>query len=188
MAYSGWKLTKHSRDELLALFPPCFPDVLAHHITLNMTGNAPASAQVKLLGIAIDPRGLECLVVSVDGTEIRPDGKVFHITWSIDRSAGFKPVNSNNVIEKYGFVRFDEFCFDKYPLAIDVVPFWADETGEHEDDPSVKEAKDRCRADGYLDVNFIGTKGYPNWYDYTDEAIAKVRAFVKDQAQFSDPE
>ena len=39
----------------------------------------------------------------IDGTCDRPDGSIYHITWSIDRARGRKPVESNDVIARLGW-------------------------------------------------------------------------------------
>jgi len=33
MAYIAYVLTDESREKLLAIFPPKFPDIIAHHVT-----------------------------------------------------------------------------------------------------------------------------------------------------------
>ena len=38
------------------------------------------------------------LVVEIDASVRRPDGSIYHITWSFDRAAGRKPVESNAVL------------------------------------------------------------------------------------------
>lgn len=105
-----------SRARLLAEFPPRFPDVLAHHVTHRFgvsreDGMPPEGAQLTVVGYATDVEAhegegsLECLVVAVNGNVLRPDGKVYHVTWSLDRSKGRKPVDSNRVIHQFGFNR-----------------------------------------------------------------------------------
>lgn len=114
--YTGWELDDHTRNRLLVRFPPKFPDVIGHHITFKFgvtkeEGMPPEDAVLRVVGYAVDKEfeqsepSLECLVVSVDGSERRPDGRVYHITWSLDRSKGRKPVDSNKVIHQFGFRR-----------------------------------------------------------------------------------
>lgn len=102
MAYSAYVLESASRDHLLGLFPPKYPDVVAHHATYGMGDHQmPFTDEIKVIGYVDDGKGLECLLVKVLGREDRPtDGKPFHITWSIDRSKGYKPVHSNRVIQE----------------------------------------------------------------------------------------
>ena len=38
-------------------------------------------------------------------------------------------------------------------------------------------AKERCREAG-MDPDFVGTKGYPNWHEFTDEAKAATQKFL----------
>ena len=122
MSYTGWRLTDSSRTALLERFPARFPDIIAHHITLSTKGDtAPEHATIEVVGYAVDESGLEALVVSVNGSTLRRDaGRHYHITWSIDRVAGFKPVDSNAVI-KNGFTIFDE------SIPIETDAFWVDD-------------------------------------------------------------
>ena len=48
-------------------------------------------------------------------------------------------------------------------------------------------AVQRCRDAGFTDPFFIGTKGYPNWQDFTDERIAHTRKFVEDTKAIFEP-
>lgn len=109
--YQAFELDQKSRSELAAVFPPKFSEFIGHHITYRMgvpeTEPLPEASSFKVVGYAIDEDGLECLVVEVDGTTKRPDGRTYHITWSLDRSAGFKPVSSNDVIARNGYTRLD---------------------------------------------------------------------------------
>lgn len=103
--YTGWEITGHSRSELMSAFPPMFSDVIGHHIThefgVRSDGPIPSDdVDIQVVGYACDEDGLEALVVSIDGSTERPDGKTYHITWSLDRGAGFKPVHSNNLISE----------------------------------------------------------------------------------------
>ncbi|WP_434083261.1 hypothetical protein, partial [Escherichia coli] len=55
---------------------------------------------LRIVGYANDSEGLEALVVEVDGTVDRTDGKIYHCTWSLDRSKGFKPADSNKLVSQ----------------------------------------------------------------------------------------
>lgn len=102
--YQAYVLTEKQRDYLLRIFTPKFPDIIAHHAThiFGVTSNdyidkTPRSIEVYGRVVDVHKR-LECLLVSIDGSNSRSDGKAYHITWSIDRSIGTKPVMSNDVI------------------------------------------------------------------------------------------
>ena len=43
MSVIGWKLDKGEREQLLARFPPRYPEAVADHVTLEKSG-APACA------------------------------------------------------------------------------------------------------------------------------------------------
>lgn len=106
--YLAYELSDSDREKLLDLFPPKFPDVIAHHVTLAFgvpepeEGAVGSRVLIKVIGHTED-ESLEALVVEVDGKAQRPDGKTFHITWSLDRSKGRKPVQSNQLILNAGY-------------------------------------------------------------------------------------
>ena len=105
---TGWKLDLEDRRRLLAHFRPLFPDVIADHITLTggATGARLPTARVgQIVGEVDDGAGVQALVVQVGGTTERPDGKSYHITWSLDRAHGRRAVESNDVIARLGWRR-----------------------------------------------------------------------------------
>jgi hypothetical protein len=102
--YQALELSQASRIQLAQMFPAKFGDFIGHHITYAFGVKSdvplPEVQNIEVVGYAVDPQGIEALVVSVNGTTVRPDGKTFHITWSLDRDAGFKPVHSNDLVSK----------------------------------------------------------------------------------------
>lgn len=67
------------------------------------TLGAPPVADINVVGYAYnEDMGIECLVVEVDGSTKRSDGKVFHITLSLDPEKA-KPVDSNRLLETHGW-------------------------------------------------------------------------------------
>lgn len=104
MSYVGWKLPDDERAKLLSKFFPMYPDVIAHHVTLRQGKKEklelPTDTIGTIVGIADDDIGVQALVVEINGTTRRPDGNTYHITWSIDRAKGAKPVDSNRVIRE----------------------------------------------------------------------------------------
>ena len=174
MTYTGWRLTESSREMLLKRFPPRYPDVIAHHITLSLGKGAPEHATIKVIGYVTDGVGLEALLVSVNGSSVRgSDNTRYHITWSIDRAAGYKPVHSNRVISEN---KSDDFggWTSEHAIDIETEGFWVDNNQKEHvriDSEEVVRAKARCEATGY-DPNFIGTKTYPNFMLFCDEQMA----------------
>ncbi len=122
--YNGWLLSDRDRTSLLTRFEPRFPDIIAHHTTRSMGGDSiPDMVVAKIVGYAVDPAGIECLVVELDGSTTRPDDKTFHITWSIDRAAGFKPMHSNKLLVG-GFDSID-------PIPVNMRPFRTNAAGDY---------------------------------------------------------
>ncbi|WP_334656876.1 hypothetical protein [Sphingomonas panaciterrae] len=107
MPVTGWMLDRQEREDLLQRFPPEWPDVIADHITLDahaaQADPLPDSKTAEIVGGINDGEGLQAMVVAIDGSTDRPDGSTYHITWSLDRKRGRKPVESNDVIAKRGW-------------------------------------------------------------------------------------
>lgn len=103
----GWRLDRSERQTLLRRFQPRWPDVIADHVTLQAGAPAdaplPPEVSAEIVGSVDDGKGLQALVVAVDGSTDRPDGSIYHITWSLDRSRGRKPVQSNEVLAQKGW-------------------------------------------------------------------------------------
>jgi hypothetical protein len=109
---TGWKLDLGERERLLGRFKPLFPDVIADHVTLR-TGTdhetpLPRETEGEIVGEADDGAGVQALVVRIGGTTDRSDGSTYHITWSLDRARGRRPVESNEVLAKGGWRRLAE--------------------------------------------------------------------------------
>ena len=105
--FIGWALDPRDRGDLLARFPPVYPDVVADHVTLASGVSAdtpvPAEREGRVVGRTDDGAGVEALVVEIGGTTDRPDGSTYHLTWSIDRARGREAKHSNDVIAAQGW-------------------------------------------------------------------------------------
>ena len=115
----GWKVDRSQREELLKRYRPRYANVDTDHITLRANaGDAqlPPDVDARIVGHVDDGDSLEAMVVEVDGTSDRPDGSIFHITWSLDKSKDRKPRESNELLKDGDWKRFDE------PVAIRVKP------------------------------------------------------------------
>ena len=115
---TGWKLTSDERSSLLDRFPPKYGDVVADHVTLRVGATPetplPRAVEAEIVGRADDGDSLECLVVSIDGTTDRPDGSIYHITWSL--GPGRRARESNDVLRDRGWKRLDK------PIPIQLQP------------------------------------------------------------------
>ena len=115
----GWKLDRSQREELLKRYRPRYENADADHVTLRANaGDAqlPPEVDAKIVGHADDGNSLEAMVVEIDGRSDRPDGSIFHITWSLDKSRGRQPRESNDLLQGGGWKPFDE------PVSIRVEP------------------------------------------------------------------
>ncbi|HEV7658924.1 MAG TPA: hypothetical protein VGO55_03675 [Allosphingosinicella sp.] len=105
----GWKLDPQQRAELLLMFPPAYPQAVADHVTLRSRAAAdaalPDERDCEIVGRADDGRGVEAMVVRIMGTTGRPDGSIYHITWSL--ADGRRAKESNDVIAALGWTPLD---------------------------------------------------------------------------------
>lgn len=120
MPVTGWKLDPADREQLLDRFPPLWPDVVAHHVTLDANAAdgdpLPVEQEARVVGSVSDGAGLQALVVAIGGTTDRPDGSTYHITWSLDRGRGREAMESNEVIAERGWDALDD------PVPIGLIP------------------------------------------------------------------
>ena len=79
---------------------PRYGKVVADHVTLaaNVDRDTPLPEAVtaEAIGHIDDDRGVEALVVAIAGSTDRPDGSIYHITWSL--GPGRRAKESNNVL------------------------------------------------------------------------------------------
>lgn len=106
MSLDAFLVDPADRDKLAKRFPPKFPELIGHHIT-HQFGVRPdpdiaygTTVPVMLIGYSCNDEGLEAFTVSVNGSTHRPDGKTYHLTWSLDRSKGFRPVDSGDLVRR----------------------------------------------------------------------------------------
>lgn len=100
----GWKLDSEQRDALLERFPAAYARVVCDHVTLKLgPGRSfdPADTQAEIIGFANDRQGVQAAVVEIHGSSARPDGGVYHITWSL--GPGRMARESNDVIAAFGW-------------------------------------------------------------------------------------
>ena len=106
MPVIGWKLDRGERQQLLDAHPPRYGEVVADHVTLRIGGNEPPSeVRAEIVGRTDDGKGVEAMVVTIDGTTDRPDGSTYHITWSL--GPGRKAKESNDVLRDRGWDHVD---------------------------------------------------------------------------------
>ncbi|HEY0116164.1 MAG TPA: hypothetical protein VGB54_10615 [Allosphingosinicella sp.] len=103
----GWLVDEEQRVELLQQFTPRYPNVVAHHVTLESRSDAPLPSPAigEIVGVADDDAGVQALIVSIEGTSDRPGGGTYHITWSLGEGRAAK--ESNDVIAARGWIPLD---------------------------------------------------------------------------------
>ena len=101
----GWEIDSAQRRDLLSRLPPKYAQVVADHVTLRSKVAAdaepPAAVTAEIVGRSDDGRGVEAMVVRIDGRTERPGGGTFHITWSLE--PGREARESNDVIAQHGW-------------------------------------------------------------------------------------
>lgn len=113
----GWTLDEGERQALIERWPPRYPSVVAHHVTLATEAahrSLPAPVTAAIVGRADDDSGVEAMVVAIDGDPARPDGSTFHITWSLGN--GRRARESNDVLRDRGWTACDQ------PVPITLTP------------------------------------------------------------------
>lgn len=117
MSYTGWLLPEADRVNLLAIFPAAYHDVIAHHVTLKMgITDLPVAVAGTVVGMVDDGMGCQTLVIEIEGSTTRWDGRTYHITWSIDREThNRKPMHSMEILQNLGWQPVE-------PIAITLMP------------------------------------------------------------------
>lgn len=102
MAHSYSAYLIRDRDlalgEVWSLIPPTWPErVDFHHVTFEFPSAElpPDVASAYIVGRAINERA-DALVMAIDGSTERPDGGIWHITYSL--ASGVSPKDSNGAI------------------------------------------------------------------------------------------
>jgi len=111
----GWKLDPTERQQLLTDHPPRYEQAVADHVTLEVGGKQiPGEVKAAIVGRTDDERGVEAMVVTIDGTVDRPDGSTYHITWSLGH--GRRARESNDVLKQRGWKELD------HPVPVTLTP------------------------------------------------------------------
>ena len=113
----GWLLAEDDRAKLLEQFKPRFEKTVAHHVTLKSDAASdplPPDVKAQMVGRTDDGKGVEAMVVAIDGSTKRPDGSTYHITWSL--GDGRRARESNDVLKERGWEELDD------PIPINLTP------------------------------------------------------------------
>ena len=116
---SAYILDSMARKVLASKFPPKFEKFVGHHATHQFGASdkdpLPSGEKYEVVGYAKADDGLEALVIAIDGNTKRPDGKVYHITWTLDPSK-YSPKDSNTVIKNNGYTEVDPIEIKMEPV------------------------------------------------------------------------
>lgn len=109
---TGWKLDRAQRGHLLTRYPPRYGEAVADHVTQlsDKAGGDVADppdpvSDARIVGRADDGEGVEAMVVAIAGSTDRPDGGVWHVTWSLGEGRAAR--ESNDVIARHGWSDLD---------------------------------------------------------------------------------
>lgn len=122
MSTIEYKISSEQKAELIKKFPPKYSKAFGDHITLKMGGidaeTPEAPDKIQIVGIVDDGNGLEAMIIKVNGELKRPDGKIFHMTWSLnpegiasekldimakpgkEKQKPYKPIHSNGLVSR----------------------------------------------------------------------------------------
>lgn len=119
--YLAYQLAGNSRIALLKKFEPKYPKVICEHVTYKFPANVgdnlpPEVNDAHVIGYQ-NGDGIEALVVEINGTTQRPDGRLYHITLSLDPTKK-KPVHSNDLLAQNGFMRVNPISISLEPKQI----------------------------------------------------------------------
>lgn len=113
--YTAYVITDESQKKLEEKFPPKYSKFIGHHVTVDFGVSKdaviPEEANLKILGRRDSADGIEALVLSVNGETQRPDGGIYHITWSLEPDK-YSPKDSNALLKEAYF---------KYKMALSIL-------------------------------------------------------------------
>lgn len=103
MGYSAYLIDDVERAMLKVLYPPKHDTFIGHHITEkfgikpdDVVPNDPQN--VNIIGY-FSNNLVEFFTVEINGNTDRKNGGKYHLTWSINKDKGAKPVDSNTYVD-----------------------------------------------------------------------------------------
>lgn len=101
--YIAFVLDPESKAKILEKFPPKFSEVRGDHITylygVPRPVSLPSAESVQVVGYASNDV-IEAVVVSIDGSTMRTDGEIYHITLSLDSHEGAQAKDSKALVKQ----------------------------------------------------------------------------------------
>lgn len=118
MSAMGWIITEDDLQILKTTYPPRYAPLVAPHCTLKLGvsrgSRLPPSRKGVIFGRIDNLDGVEVLLLRIDGETIRPDGAIFHITWSL--GPGRRPKDSHEAI------RTTTPLLSETPIEVNLIP------------------------------------------------------------------
>lgn len=101
--YTGFEIFPEDREALARRYPPKNATWLGHHITekFGVPANQDPPPPPKSVVIVeyLEDEGIEGFLVEVNGSVHRPSGGKYHLTWSIDKTKGRRPADTNKIVD-----------------------------------------------------------------------------------------
>lgn len=114
--YSSYILSEQSKHKILGIVNPLYNNIVCHHITYNYPDNNEPPMVDNIIVVAeVWDEHMQGLLVRINDSIFRPDGKKYHITLSHDDTV--KPVYCNTVMQEMKNIRFldNEIYLKCYP-------------------------------------------------------------------------
>jgi hypothetical protein len=121
--YVCWIVTEQDRNRILDFIPAHYPTVVCHHVTLafDVTSNYPLPPPTTgyIVGEIMD-KGIQALVVEINGDTIRWDNERYHITLSLDE--GKFPEEARRLVRRGWFPLKERIAITLEPQFIPRIP------------------------------------------------------------------
>lgn len=99
--YNGWELELSERRKVYEVIKPVYNDLYWQRLVcaFNVT-EAPTAICGEVMGWFDKDEGQQLVIFAIDGSLYRPDGRLYHLSWSRDYAImGRKPYQSYTALE-----------------------------------------------------------------------------------------
>ena len=108
--YSGWELTLDERRKIYAAIKPVYNDIFWQRLVHEFGATEPPTATSgEVVGWWDKGEGQQLVIFEIDGSLTRPDGHLYHLSWSRDHvKMQRKPLQSWKHPDLTDFQRLDQ--------------------------------------------------------------------------------